>query len=376
MKALDELIDIIEEHLINFTEDAHFDFKEKWHRDFDNLLKDIISMANSPDELDSYIVVGVTNDFKVVGFNDNDLRRTKSDISSGIRDYQFGGNSVPEIDLISIPFDGKELDVLEIKNSNSLPFYLTQKRNKILPYAIYTRANDSNKEATFEECELLWKKRFNILLTEEERFRRLLENPNDWTEYDKEYFYKYDASFRIRKTDFDERDNPPFYAYIVDDWGRFETRNVILSHNGNEIASFQLVYLDGCRLEFVTPEYFLISLYEKGILGKSIYYRGYIKDTLRIALTNFFYIKNFHNADIEYQSHFEQLRNSFVVYESDKARKNFENFIRNNYDDFKSKLKELNPIIYSSTPEKYKEDIKTGILLHNLHEQNELWNQS
>ncbi len=376
MKTLDELIDIIEEHLINFTEDAHLDFKEKWHENFDDLLKDIISMANSPDELNSYIVIGVTDDFKVVGFDENDLRRKKSDISSSIRNYQFGGNSVPEIDLISVPFDEKELDVLEIKNSNSLPFYLTQKRNKILPYAIYTRANDSNKEATFEECELLWKKKFNILLTEEERFRRLLKNPDDWTEYGKEYFYKYDASFRIIKTDFSDENNPPFYAYIVDDWGRFDTRKVILSHNGNEIASFQLVYLDGRRLEFVTPEYFLISLYEKGILGDSIYYRGYIKDTLRIVLTNFFYIKNFHNADIEYQSHFEQLRDSFVVYESDKERKKFENFIRNNYDDFKSKLKELNPIICSSTPEKYKEDIKTGILLHNLHEQNELWNQS
>ena len=39
MKEIPELIDLIGEHILNQSEDEHFDFKREWHDKFDDLLK-------------------------------------------------------------------------------------------------------------------------------------------------------------------------------------------------------------------------------------------------------------------------------------------------------------------------------------------------
>lgn len=375
MADQEAIYEIIADHILNESEDEHLDFKLKWHSDFPPLLKDIIAMANSSDDKNSYIVFGVSDDFNIVGLTAEDQRYKKADIAAAIRDSHFAGNGVPEIDLHSVYIDGKQLDVLEIKKSNNVPYYITTPKKPISPFVIYTRANDTNREATFEESERLWKKRFNLLLPEKELFNRRITEPDNWEKYKDEYFYTYDASYRLKIGNETEEGTAPFYAYIVDDWGRFSSNNAVLSHNGNEIASFQIAYLDGFRLELVVPEHFSIKIEDN---GKPIYiiYRGYIRDSLRMNLANFLYLKGLVESDIEYRVHFERLRDSFVIHESMEDKEIFESYIITNYTKIKQDLSKYNPIIYSEIPEKSKKDIKWGMFLHELHSKKDIWCQA
>lgn len=125
MADQEEIYEIIADHILNESEEEHLDFKLKWHSDFQPLLKDIIAMANSSDDKNSYIVFGVSDDFNIVGLTAEDQRCKKADIAAVIRDTHFAGNGVPEIDLHSVCIDGKQLDVLEIKKSNNVPYYIT-----------------------------------------------------------------------------------------------------------------------------------------------------------------------------------------------------------------------------------------------------------
>lgn len=372
MADQEAIYEIIADHILNESEDEHLDFKLKWHSDFPPLLKDIIAMANSSDDKNSYIVFGVSDDFKIVGLTAEDHRYKKADIAAAIRDSHFAGNGVPEIDLHSVYIDGKQLDVLEIKKSNNVPYYITTPKKPISPFVIYTRANDTNREATFEEHERLWKKRFNLLLPEKELFNRRITEPENWEKYKNEYFYTYDASYRLKIGNEPVDGTAPFYAYIVDVWGRFSSKNVVLSHNGNGIASFQIAYLDGFRLKLVVPEHFSIKVEDN---GKPTYitYCGYIRDSLRINLANFLYSKGLVESDIEYIQHFGRLRDSFVVHESMEEKEIFESHIRENYTKIKQEFLEYNPIIYSEIPEKSKKNIKWGMFLHEVHSKKETW---
>lgn len=372
MADQEEIYEIIDDHILNESEDEHLDFKLKWHSDFPPLLKDIIAMANSSDDKNSYIVFGVSDDFNIVGLTAEAQRYKKADIAAAIRDSHFAGNGVPEIDLHSVYIDGKQLDVLEIKKSNNVPYYITTPKKPISPFVIYTRVNDTNREATFEESERLWKKRFNLLLTETEQFNKRITEVDNWNRHGDEYFYTYDASYRLKIGNETEEGTAPFYAYIVDDWGRFSSNNAVLSHNGNEIASFQIAYLDGFRLELVVPEHFSIKIEDN---AKPIYiiYRGYIRNSLRMNLANFLYLKDLVESDIEYKLHFERLRDSFVVHESMEEKEIFESYIRINYAKIKQELSKYNPIIYSEIPEESKKDIKWGMFLHELHSKKDVW---
>ena len=373
MADQEAIYEIIADHILNESEDEHLDFKLKWHSDFPPLLKDIIAMANSSDDKNSYIVFGVSDDFNIVGLTAEDLRYKKADIAAAIRDSHFAGNGVPEIDLHSVYIDGKQLDVLEIKKSNNVPYYITTPKKPISPFVIYTRANDTNREATFEEHERLWKKRFNLLLPEKELFNRFITEPKNWGKRKDEYSYTHDASYRLKIGNEPVDGTAPFYAYIVDDWGRFSLNDAVLSHNGNEIASFQIAYLDGSRLELVVPEYFVIKIEDNG-KPNHIIYRGYIRDSLRMNLKNFLYSKGLDTADKEeYELHFKELDKAFIVYESMEEKEIFESHIRENYTKIKQEFLEYNPIIYSEIPEKSKKNIKWGMFLHEVHSKKETW---
>lgn len=134
MADQEEIYEIIADHILNESEDGHLDFKLKWHSDFPPLLKDITAMANSSDDKNSYIVFGVSDDFNIVGLTAEDQRYKKADIAAVIRDTHFAGNGVPEIDLHSVYIGGKQLDVLEIKKSNSVPYYITTPKKPISPF--------------------------------------------------------------------------------------------------------------------------------------------------------------------------------------------------------------------------------------------------
>ena len=123
---LDELIEFL---LTQYHEDDFWDVKQEWHENIEDLIKDIICFANTVHDEDCYLIIGVTDNLKVLGISNNDRRRKLSDINDTLSSLSFAGDNVPKIDMktILLPSDfekGKlvEIDVLIIYNSYKTPF--------------------------------------------------------------------------------------------------------------------------------------------------------------------------------------------------------------------------------------------------------------
>ena len=65
-----------------------WDFKQEWHKNMHELIKDIVCFANTAHDETCYIIFGVTNDLKVVGMKHPLLLQAVSTISmfAGLKD--------------------------------------------------------------------------------------------------------------------------------------------------------------------------------------------------------------------------------------------------------------------------------------------------
>ena len=53
-------------------EGSYWDFKEQWYHDKASMLHDIICMANNIENRDSYIIIGVSDDCSMLGYDKSD----------------------------------------------------------------------------------------------------------------------------------------------------------------------------------------------------------------------------------------------------------------------------------------------------------------
>ena len=59
-------------------EGEYWDYKQEWHINMEDLLKDIICFANTPHDKNCYLIFGVNNSGKIVGMKK--ARRKQADI--------------------------------------------------------------------------------------------------------------------------------------------------------------------------------------------------------------------------------------------------------------------------------------------------------
>jgi len=194
-----KLINIIEELLRSHREDDWWDFKREHHHDKADLVHDITCMANSRANRDAYIVFGIEDQtFNVLGVENDENRRNQQGIIDILRSVSYAGSVRPRIELRTITLEQHEVDVLIIKNTNDVPYYLEKqyqdskikssdgkKIGKIVrPYHIYTRVVDNNteidKNADINDVEYLWRKHFGIDLSPKERLMILLDDIDKW----------------------------------------------------------------------------------------------------------------------------------------------------------------------------------------------------
>ena len=198
-----------------------WDFKRKHHEDKADLVHDILCMANSRANRDSYIIYGVEDKtFDVIGVEADLKRRNQQGIINILRNVNFAGDVRPSVEMHAIPIMEHIIDVLIIKNSFAVPYFLEKeyqdsdiksedgkKYGKIVqPYHIYTRAEDNNtaidRNADIDDLEYLWKKRFGINCPPEERILRLLDERDKWAidwENKTEAFHKDYPEFQLKR---------------------------------------------------------------------------------------------------------------------------------------------------------------------------------
>lgn len=154
---------LIASYINSKREDICYDFKQEWHssgKDSD-LLHDILCLANNTKNVDAYLIVGVTDEFDVIGVPD---WRKSNEIFDFLRSKKFAGDHLPEVELKNIYYKHHKIDVLEIKASRYVPFYLAEKY-KDVGTQIYTRTGDTNTPknmcAKYSDVETLWRIHFS-----------------------------------------------------------------------------------------------------------------------------------------------------------------------------------------------------------------------
>jgi len=196
-------------------EGSYWDFKESWHSKKPDLLHDIICMANNLAFRNAYIVMGITDDYRICGIDTDTNRQNTQNLVDFLRSKKFAGGVRPtvKVDTIRLASDDNlqyvDIDIVTIISDRNTPYYLTEqyKDSDGLLYAnnIYTRVQDTNTpkigSADLHHIELLWKKRFGIEMPIKDKYLALLDQPQEW-EHDfgnKDYAYhRTFPEFRIK----------------------------------------------------------------------------------------------------------------------------------------------------------------------------------
>lgn len=154
-----------------FQENDRIDFKAEWHNDKGELVKDLLSFANTYHHNNCYIVIGVEDKTKrILGIDKKDSnRRNTQNITDLIGGLSLAQNSCFSAEVNQLSIDNKLLDVIIIEDSNQTPFFLSKRGNNgsaVHPGLIYCRRKDTNtskeKVATDKEIENLYKKRLHL----------------------------------------------------------------------------------------------------------------------------------------------------------------------------------------------------------------------
>ena len=165
IKAKEFVVDPINEEIISLIrsckEDYYYDFKRQFHKKDEDLLYDIICLSNNLENRDAYLIIGVADDFEVIGIDEN---CKSNNIYDFMKSKKFAGDFKPEIEIKNIYFKYKKLMVIKCKATKHVPYYLIERYGGVKDNTIYTRVGDTNtpkdRSASYNEIEKLWRIHF------------------------------------------------------------------------------------------------------------------------------------------------------------------------------------------------------------------------
>lgn len=348
-----------------------YDFKERWENTNSELLKDILSFANTAHHNDCYLIYGINDNKEIVGIDNTDKhRKNQQRISDFLESLDFANVSFPEVNINTLKISGKEVDILTIKDSDRVPFYLrsdyTKQGSSIRHGEILFRDKDSDfgkqKAPTYATVESLWRKHFHLDLTVKKRFWFILDEISNWTWHDGEterFVYDIDPSFCIEiKNLKDPIEHTQFESFSVElPNPNISWYSVLLMYNKEVIENLNGIYLDDDRGFAIYPDssninntsyfyYFVNSLKEK--IGKLI-------NRQRKCATD--------------QSTICQYLSSVVLYENVNQKELVERQIENKQNDFSAKDTEVASLKRKLTGKLYnKKCLKNTHLSHIVEE--------
>ena len=328
-----EILDLIDLK----QEGAYWDFKREWYSidKKDDLLHDIICMANNLENRDAYIIIGVDeeNDYKSVDVNCDENQKNTQMIVDFLKDKKFAGGIRPTVYVESIKIEDCCVDVIVIKNSNYTPFYLMERYQSVEANNIYTRIMDSNtpkvKSADIHHVEYLWKKRFGIVLTPMEKIKLYLCKPEDWIDAPTDWatvrkYHKFFPEFTIEYTLDDTGTAYQYYLFNQTDiephW-----REIRVFYHQTLLSTFEAVSLDGGRYTTPTPTTDGISL--ESFHNWDVSFKYFIKDTLPYVIKQFYYESD---GDEETAAH-DRFEECIIIFESEHEKESFKKHITNKW---------------------------------------------
>lgn len=353
------------------SEGEYWDFKEKWHKDNERLLHDILCFANTVHDEDCYLIIGVSDTGEIIGVSEENRRR-QSDILDLLSNTVFAGDNIPEVSLDTIEIEGKEIDVLTIFNSYTVPYYLKakcKKYNNIREGYIYTRVGDRNtpinQNATIQQIEMLWKKRFGLLQPPLVQIANRLENKLEWVRNEDSYYNIYKPEFKLEiEYDENDRDMGEFYVYTQIN-PRFIYKNLKIICSGTVLKKFKLVVLDSGRYETPVPRCGFAG-YDKWGLNPKFTYKYFLKDSIDYKLQQFLFDME-NEEEVSAKRRFDEV---ILYFENEDEKSSFEFYVENKQDLIESYIAEADKRYYEidTRNEMYAKECKrrlsTGLALN------------
>jgi hypothetical protein len=142
---MDSLKEKVQHLLDKKKEGVYWDFKEEFTHNNIDLIHDVICLSNVEHEGDRYLIYGVTDNYEIVGISDT---KRQADIIDTLRNAKFSDGVFPDISLEAIDINGKNIQVIVMKNKANKPYYLTDDKQEHKKYlragTVYTRIMDTN----------------------------------------------------------------------------------------------------------------------------------------------------------------------------------------------------------------------------------------
>ncbi|MDP4120083.1 MAG: ATP-binding protein [Bacillota bacterium] len=357
-------------------ERSYFDIKREWYGNKDqDLLHDIICMANNLENKDAYIIIGVDeeNDFNYIDVSTDKNRKNTQNIVDFLKDKKFAGGIRPTVYVKTIKIGSREIDIIVIKNDYYTPYFLTEGYKGVNPNNIYTRIQETNtptnRSADICHIEQLWKKRFRLNETPLERVTYYLEFPKDWVYSEDETFlkyYKFAPEFKIEKIEVDRNRNA-FYVFAQTNKDPY-WYDINIYYHQTKLVSLGAVGLDG--VNFFTPtalqEYIRFEKtpdYE----NFDITYSYFIRDSLEYIVHQYYLNSGEYFDEFAYMHFLECI----LIFNSESEKQGFEDYVRQNVNKFSDYSKdvqvplfsELKGYIRDSTKKEYRDAIAINKML-------------
>lgn len=276
---------IIAELIESKKEGDYWDFKREHHHDTNELIKDIICLANTVRHNgDRYLIFGIDNSFQPVNFN----KKEQSIIIDSLSKADFAGQNYPDVYLHDIQYLNQTLQVLVIKDKAEKPYYLekdkiTRNNNKekiIKAGTIYSRVRDKNTAndsvASPSDIEKMWRERFGLDLSPLERFEAYLSDYNNWIKTsDKKWYYKEFPEFTIEIINTEDyRDDfcQSWHNNCFPNPSVYQDEVAFRYHQTELYEKRMLLYLDGAKYHLPLPEMATINPTNTFEFQNSYYY--------------------------------------------------------------------------------------------------------
>lgn len=349
----DQLDEIIMELLHLGVEGEYWDFKEKPYffegqSDKDknkkkgDLLHDIICMANNLSNRDAFIIMGIQDKpVKITGAKQFSNKWTQESYQDFLQNLTWAGDMIPIVEFRTI--HNGELDVLIIKKSNRVPFYITKKCNKVRENQIYVRKGSKNtaidSQAEIGDIKKLFEFRFGLTPYPKERVINYISDHGHWIEMKEDYetrswYYEKFPEYTIELSRDPDNETlaSPDYAYVQMNC-KSSWQILRVKYHQTTLMEYTAHYVDETRGVVVAPRFSSIKIREDETLVSTKQYCYYFQECTEIKLM-FLLQDLLRQGTLVLENHLALI----PIYKNDEEKSKVENIINKNKEDFNFKM--------------------------------------
>ena len=335
------------------VEGEYWDFKEKPYffegqSDKDknkkkgDLLHDIICMANNLSNRDAFIIMGIQDKpVKITGAKQFSNKWTQESYQDFLQNLTWAGDMIPIVEFRTI--HNGELDVLIIKKSNRVPFYITKKCNKVRENQIYVRKGSKNtaidSQAEIGDIEKLFEFRFGLTPYPKERVINYISDHGHWIEMKEDYetrswFYEKFPEYTIELSRDPDNETlaSPDYAYVQMNC-KSSWQILRVKYHQTTLMEYTAHYVDETRGVVVAPRFSSIKIREDETLVSTKQYCYYFQECTEIKLM-FLLQDLLRQGTLVLENHLALI----PIYKNDEEKSKVENIINKNKEDFNFKM--------------------------------------